>query len=299
MPKPTTAEQVLKAIYEAHADAFADARRLSALFSDYSGGQLKAQQNQLDIFLKCEGNTCILNLRNAPKQKQQTEYHRLTQEMVNGYGMQKEAALKVSGAFWRVTIGTEPPVPAGESVPAKACVTFDLPKKTVDSVMTAEEMFRRGKSYCYAPGMPARQWWPKAMQWFEKAAEQNHLEAQKTLGGWYSVRRFQDEGIFANPVKSAYWYCRAAEQGDAASQLQLGRYYRDGFGVEQDYDQAVYWCRKAAEGNCLWAMDDLSRCYREGIGTAKDPVQADYWQRKAGHPPKAAPPSGNVVPPRK
>lgn len=137
------------------------------------------------------------------------------------------------------------------------------------------------------------------MQWFEKAAEQNHLEAQKTLGGWYSVRRFQDEGIFANPVKSAYWYCRAAEQGDAASQLQLGRYYRDGFGVEQDYDQAVYWCRKAAEGNCLWAMDDLSRCYREGIGTAKDPVQADYWQRKAGHPPKAAPPSGNVVSPRK
>ena len=52
MPKPTTAEQVLRAIYEAHADAFSDSRRLSELFAEYSGGQMKPQQNQLDIFLK-------------------------------------------------------------------------------------------------------------------------------------------------------------------------------------------------------------------------------------------------------
>lgn len=123
MFKPMTAEQVLKAIYEAHADAFSDSRRLSALFADYSGGRLKAQQNQLDIFLKCDGNTCILNLRNAPKQKQQTEYHRLIQEMVCNYGMQEEVALKVSGAFWRVVVSTEPPISKPVPEPKQQPVT--------------------------------------------------------------------------------------------------------------------------------------------------------------------------------
>ena len=109
MPKQITAEQVLKAIYEVRADAFSDSRRLSALFADYSGGRLKAQQNQLDIFLKCDGNTCILNLRNAPKQKQQTEYHRLIQEMVRDYGMQDTVAQGICDTFWHVVHGT--PVP--------------------------------------------------------------------------------------------------------------------------------------------------------------------------------------------
>lgn len=130
MPKQMTAEQVLKVIYEVRADAFADSRRLSALFADYSGGRLKAQQNQLDIFLKCDGNTCILNLRNAPKQKQQTEYHRLIQEMVSNYGMQEEVALKVSGAFWRVVIGTEPPVAKPAPIPEAVPVSASASKET-------------------------------------------------------------------------------------------------------------------------------------------------------------------------
>ena len=314
MPKQMTAEQVLKVIYEVRADAFADSRRLSALFADYSGGRLKAQQNQLDIFLKCDGNTCILNLRNAPKQKQQAEYHRLIQEMVSNYGMQEEVALEISGAFWRVVIGMEPPVSIGESAPVKAPVIQALSEKTDDSGMTPEEMYLRGESFYNAPDIPRRQWWSKAIQWFEKAAERNHLEAQKRLGNMYSMRAFENEGIYANPVKAAYWYRRAAEQGDPQAQLDLGRRYRDGVGVEQDYDKAVYWCCKAAEQNYFFAMGELrylygyrlnqpekavywsrraaeqgyteeqwrlGQMYEQGFGVAKDDSQAVYWYRKA------------------
>ena len=43
MPKKATMEKVLKDIYAAYPDAFGERQRLSGLFADLSGGQLKAQ----------------------------------------------------------------------------------------------------------------------------------------------------------------------------------------------------------------------------------------------------------------
>ena len=105
-------ESVLKEIYEAYPDAFADGRRLSGLFADFSGGQLRAQKNQLDIFLKCGGNTRILALRDEAPRKQQREYHRLVGEMMDAYGMQQECALEISSTFWKTALGTQAPAMA-------------------------------------------------------------------------------------------------------------------------------------------------------------------------------------------
>lgn len=102
-------EEVLRIIKEKQEDALQDRQRLLALFADLSKGQMKAQQNQLEIFLKCNGNTCILNLRNAPKQKQQTEYARLILRMANDYGMQETVALDICGAFWHAVHDTPTP----------------------------------------------------------------------------------------------------------------------------------------------------------------------------------------------
>ena len=107
-------ESVLKEIYEAYPDAFADGRRLSGLFADFSGGQLRAQKNQLDIFLKCGGNTRILALRDEAPRIQQREYHRLVGEMMDAYGMQQECALEISSTFWKTALGTQAPAMAGQ-----------------------------------------------------------------------------------------------------------------------------------------------------------------------------------------
>ena len=107
-------ESVLKEIYEAYPDAFADGRRLSGLFADFSGGQLRAQKNQLDIFLKCGGNTRILALRDEAPRIQQREYHRLVGEMMDAYGMQQELALEISSTFWKTALGTQAPAMAGQ-----------------------------------------------------------------------------------------------------------------------------------------------------------------------------------------
>ncbi len=48
--------------------------------------------------------------------------------------------------------------------------------------------------------------------------------------------------------EAADWYRRAAEQGDADAQYMLGNMYRDGVGVDSDWDVAVDWyCRAAVQ----------------------------------------------------
>ena len=114
MFKKKSMETVLKEIYEAYPDAFADGQRLSGLFADFSGGQLRAQKNQLDIFLKCGGNTRILALRDEAPRIQQREYRRLVGEMTDTYGMQQELALEISSIFWKTALGTQAPTMAGQ-----------------------------------------------------------------------------------------------------------------------------------------------------------------------------------------
>ena len=114
MFKKKSMETVLKEIYEAYPDAFADGQRLSGLFADFSGGQLRAQKNQLDIFLKCGGNTRILALRDEAPRIQQREYHRLVGEMMDAYSMQQERALEISSIFWKTALGTQAPAMGGQ-----------------------------------------------------------------------------------------------------------------------------------------------------------------------------------------
>ena len=114
MFKKKSTETVLKEIYEAYPDAFADGQRLSGLFADFSCGQLRAQKNQLDIFLKCGGNTRILALRDEAPRIQQREYRRLVGEMMDAYGMQQELALEISSTFWKTALGTQAPAMGGQ-----------------------------------------------------------------------------------------------------------------------------------------------------------------------------------------
>ena len=120
MFKKKSMETVLQEIYEAYPDAFVDGRRLSGLFADFSGGQLRAQKNQLDIFLKCGGNTRILALRDEAPRIQQREYRRLVVEMMDAYGMQQELALEISSTFWKTALGTQAPAMGGQEKKEKS-----------------------------------------------------------------------------------------------------------------------------------------------------------------------------------
>ena len=72
-----------------------------------------------------------------------------------------------------------------------------------------------------------------------------------------------------------------AESGDARAQNDLGRCYYKGFGVAQDYNEAVKWYTKSAEQGNAGAQSKLGLCYYRGCGVAKDEKEAVKWFTKA------------------
>lgn len=82
--------------------------------------------------------------------------------------------------------------------------------------------------------------------------------------------------------KAAEWYRKAAELGSANAQNYLGVMYYDGKGVERDYDEAVKWYRKAANQSHKWGEYNMGRMYEEGRGVGnKDYKMAMEWYQKA------------------
>jgi uncharacterized protein len=58
----------------------------------------------------------------------------------------------------------------------------------------------------------------EAAQWYLKAAEQNHIEAQFNLGIMY----WKGEGVARDKTLSRMWMGRAAQLGDAGAQYEFG-----------------------------------------------------------------------------
>ena len=61
------------------------------------------------------------------------------------------------------------------------------------------------------------------------------------------------------------------------AERHLGDMYEMGWGVPQDYVEAVKWFRRAAEQGNAWAQTDLGLGYAEGQGVPQDYVLAHMW----------------------
>ena len=108
---------------------------------------------------------------------------------------------------------------------------------------------------------------------YRKAAEQNYLPAQTSLGElMYASQDFEE---------AFGWFLMSAYQGDAAGAYNLGKMYAEGNGVEKNLNKAVYWITHAAEKNYLPAAEIIAVAYREGnLGLAKDLEQAKKWESR-------------------
>jgi len=103
--------------------------------------------------------------------------------------------------------------------------------------------------------------------------------AQYNLGVCY----YHGYGVTQDYKQAVYWYTKAANQGYAMAQYNLGVCYDNGFGVTQDYKQAVCWYTKAANQGNAMAQCNLGVCYDNGSGVTQDYKQAVYWYTKAAN----------------
>ena len=82
----------------------------------------------------------------------------------------------------------------------------------------------------------------EALQWFTKAAAQEHPKAQYNLG----VHCEKGEGVFENDKEAVKWFTKSAAQGFAKAQADLGSMYFIGKGVRQNNFIAYAWWNIAA-----------------------------------------------------
>ncbi len=120
---------------------------------------------------------------------------------------------------------------------------------------------------------------PDEVTELRRRAEQGDDAAQYYIRGWcYANGR----GVIQNDEKAVEWYQKAAEQGHAIAQYDLSWMYHHGRGVSQNSSEALKWCRKAAEQGYADAQHTLGWRYQyvKGVG-AQDYAEAIKWYRKA------------------
>jgi TPR repeat protein len=139
----------------------------------------------------------------------------------------------------------------------------------------------------------------EAMDWYLKAAEKNHAQAQFNIGVLHLQDpmfeklichdlvkdvTLQDYGdIPKDEDKALHWFLKAASQGFADAQFGLAVVkfnHRDNSDPESAL-VAVEWCREAANQDHGPAQAYMGEFYRCGFGLRKDGSLASEWSLKA------------------
>jgi len=107
-------------------------------------------------------------------------------------------------------------------------------------------------------------------------SKNHHADVQFNLGVMY----YTGDGVEKDEVKAVEWFQKAADQGYPKAQYNLGLMYETGWIVMQDYYQAFKWFRKAAGKGYLLAQYNLGRMYLNGQGITKDYAKAKKWYKK-------------------
>ena len=180
-----------------------------------------------------------------------------------------------------------PPVPKGEKafspklllallIPIAVFFLWPDPVLRRAWMGDAEAQAAMGIRYYKGEGVPVDD--AKAVEWFRKAADQGHTDAQFRLGFMYENGY---TGVGKDYKTAVEWLSKAADQGHADAQWKLAAMYEHGLGVGKDYKMAVDFYRKAADQGHEFAQYNLGEMYANGRGVAKEEKMGVKWFRKA------------------
>lgn len=131
----------------------------------------------------------------------------------------------------------------------------------------ADQNHLMARGICYYFGYGTPQDFIEAVKWFERAAEQGYDDAQYMLGECYS----NGQGVAEDPEEGKNWYLKAAKQGHADAQYRLGFYYNrytnDGYyryenGYGYGSQEGAMWFQQAADKGHAGAQYRLAMFYK-------------------------------------
>ena len=88
-------------------------------------------------------------------------------------------------------------------------------------------------------------------------------------------------GVAQDYGEAMRWFHKVADQGDAFAQNKIGVLYYNGWGVARDYGEAMRWFRMAADHGDARAQNNIGWLYANGEGVPRDLAQAS--QKAAGN----------------
>jgi TPR repeat protein len=111
-----------------------------------------------------------------------------------------------------------------------------------------------------------------------KAGELGSLEAQRDLGALHATGDWTGP---RDSVRAVEWYLRAAERGHPDAQYNLGFMYLLGEGVQANPNEGLRWLRGSADQGHECAIRLLADLYRNGkCGVSADAAEAELWQER-------------------
>lgn len=116
----------------------------------------------------------------------------------------------------------------------------------------------------------------EAMEFHELQAMPMHLgdrDSQFNLGVLFS----QGWGVQQDYEQAAHWYKAASDQGAIQAMANLGMLLQDGGGVPQDYLESARLLKVAAEHGNVPAQHSLAAMYKNGHGVPLDHQTGIMW----------------------
>jgi TPR repeat protein len=139
----------------------------------------------------------------------------------------------------------------------------------------ADAQFNLGLMYITGRGVEQNH--GQAVQWLELAAKKGHAEAQFHLG----VMCAAGQGVEKNTIKAFEWFTKAADHGHTEAQIYLAQMYLEGNGVDQDIPLAIRMFQTLAAQNHTHAYFLLGTVYASGLEVQQDYVIAANWFQMA------------------
>lgn len=140
----------------------------------------------------------------------------------------------------------------------------------------ADAQVRVGDRYLVGQGVA--QDYRVALEWYQRAADQDHPMALCRIGTIHDLGR----GVPRDMSEALRWYRRAAEAGDAEAAFNMATTFDQGRGVTANPKEAIGWYRKAAEAGHAGAQQQLGLKHFMGRdGLRADPAEAARWYRFA------------------
>lgn len=106
-------------------------------------------------------------------------------------------------------------------------------------------------------------------------AEAGDANAQFRIAVWHIEGKMGTEE--PDTMQAAQWFRRAADQGHRDAQYNLGVLYSAGKGVPKDYPLALKWLRIAAEQNCADSQFLLGKFLARGKAGKAGEIESYRW----------------------